>query len=191
MKKLIKPDNLSPKEKKKTIIKIIFSATILFAFFYYKNSLEKEKKDLLKSNFGITKARIIGKTLSKINGNKFEYYVNKKKHTYSNSNSLILYSNEHYKVKYSKDNPKICEIILTTPIIKDINDYEEHTARVTKKEPYIPNKIEFKYNYLGKKYNRSIYINNCSKYKIDKEYEIIINKENPKIAYLKNMFNFQ
>ncbi|CAL2089629.1 hypothetical protein [Tenacibaculum sp. 190524A02b] len=191
MKKLIKPDNLSPKEKKKNIIKIFLLAAILLTFFYYKNSFEKETKNILKSNFGVTEARVIGKTLSKINGNEFEFYVGKKKYTYPNNNPLILYNNEYYKVKYSRDNPKICEIILTEPIIKDINDYTINIGKITNTESYTPNKIEFTYNYLGENYSRRIYVNDCSKYKTDKKYEIIINKKVPKIAYLKNMFNFQ
>ncbi|MCD8413663.1 hypothetical protein [Tenacibaculum finnmarkense] len=190
MKKFIKPDNLSAKEKKKSIIKIFLLIAVILAFTYYKTSLEKEKKQLLSSNYEITICEVVGFNNSKINGNEFEYFVNNKSYRYPNNNSLEFCKGEYFKIKYSKVTPDICKIFLTKPVVKDRNDYIEVTAEVKSSETFTLTKIEFNYIYLDERYKRFVYIDNSSEYKINNKYRIIVNKTNPKIAYLKNTVSF-
>ncbi|CAL2082206.1 hypothetical protein [Tenacibaculum sp. 190524A02b] len=191
MKKIrcIQPDNFTAVEKKKAYIKLFFLILLTIGFFYMKNYFEEEKETLLASNTGITVCTVKGAAFGKMNGNEFEYFVEDKKYKYSDTNNVMFYTGEHFQVKYSKVKPEVCEILYTMPVIKNLKSYIKDLGKVIRTEFNNPNYLEFTYYYSGKKYHRSVYIKDASKYKIGNEYEVLIKKDKPRIAYLSDMFD--
>ena len=183
----IQKDNLTPKQKKNTYLKIFFLVVIICIFFIYKSFNNNSREKLLAENFDTTFCEIIGNHRHKRKVNHIEYTVNGKKYESQPSSSRIYNVGEYYRIKYSKSNPEISEVDYTEPIIFDKINYENINGIITKifkNERLII--LSFSYNYKNQKYDRDVILKQIGELKKEKQVEILVNKDNPKISYLKN-----
>jgi hypothetical protein len=182
----IEKDNLTSKQKIFAYIGIIFLSIIIISFFYYKNNNNKIRKELLSKNTESTFCKIVGTNTYKGITNYLEYNVNGKKYETQPSGRDFIKIGEFYKIKYSKSNPEISEIDFTKPIILNKKDYKTENGIVTKTFENEKWKIlTFIYNYKNEKYERKVALEKIGKLKKNDRIEILVNKSNPEISYLK------
>lgn len=182
------PDNLTPKQKKNAYIGILILSLFFVSFFGYKFFLNKERKKFLSKNTAITICKIIRTNKHKATTSTVEYNVDNKKYTYEGLSSSFFQLGEFFNLKYSIDKPSISEVIYSEPIIKDHNNYEEINGNIlTIYSNEKVNVIKFKYNYNGKMYKRGLHIKDITLFKENQNAKILVNKNNPKISYLKSI----
>jgi hypothetical protein len=186
----IQKDNLNPKQKKKAYLTIFFLLLIFCSFFIYKLQINNKRDYLLSNNTEITECRIIGINTHNNRTNIVNYTVDNKTYRYEMLVGRELFIGEFYEIKYSKTDPNFAEVNYTKPIISKKTDYERVKAMIT--ETFENNKVSFltfSYEYSSKKYERILYIEKINGLKKNMKIEIIVNKMNPKISYLKKQIN--
>jgi hypothetical protein len=182
------PDNLTPKQKKNAYIGILILSLFFASFFGYKFFLNKERKKFLSKNTATTICKIIRTNSYKSKTNTVKYEVYNKKYTYESLSGRIFQIGELFNLKYSIENPNISEVIYTQPIIIKKDDYEETTGKVISLYANSRvNIIKFKYNYNEKEYERDLYVEDITEFKENNKYRILVNKQKPKISYLKSL----
>ncbi|GGZ95049.1 hypothetical protein [Algibacter mikhailovii] len=185
----IAKDNLSAEQKKKVYFGIALLSIIVISFFYYAFNLKKTTKELLSINTDLTICKKTGYSTYKGYTDIIKYNVNGKKYERELSGRNSVEIGEFYELKYSKSNPEFCEVNYKKPKIINEENYISGKGIIDKKYENEKWKIlTFKYSYLKKNYIRDVYLPNFENYEKGKEIEIIINKRNPKISYLKQQF---
>ena len=185
----IAKDNLSAEQKKKVYFGIAFLSLILISFFYYAFNLKKTNKEVLSINTDLTICKKIGYSTYKGYTDIIEYNVNGTKYERELSGRNSVEIGEFYELKYSKSNHEICEVNYRRPKIINEENYISGKGIIDKK--YENNKwkvLTFKYSYSKEDYVRDVYLTNLENYEKGKEVEIFLNKNNPKISYLKQQF---
>ena len=182
----IEKDNLTPKQKKNVFLKILLLGIIICAFFFYKNYDNKNREKLLSENFEFTFCRIIGSNTYKSKTNFLEYNVDGIKYETQPLSSRIFNIGEFYRIKYSKSKPEISEVDYTKPIIFDKNLFDTIKGIITKTyESERLSVLSFKYKYGNEKFDRDVIVEKIGKLKKGNEINIVVNKNNPKISYMK------
>ncbi len=182
----IEKDNLTAQQKRKAYIGIAFLSIILFSFFYYAYSLKKKTKELLSENTELTICKKTGYSTYKGYTDIITYSVNEKKYERELSGRKTVEIGEFYELKYSKSEPEFCEVNYYKPKILKEENYIVKEGFII--ESYKSGKwkiLNFEYSYQNKKYEREVYVTNLKDYEKGKKVEIIVNKTNPKISYLK------
>ena len=182
----IQEDNLTSKQKRNAYLGIIFLSILVFSFFYYKSYLNENRKELLSENTEITFCKIIGINTHKNVTNYLEYYVNGKRYETHPLGKRSVKIGEFYQIKYSKSKPEISEINFTKPIILDNKDYKIEYGIVT--ETFENEKLKiltFIYNYKNEKYERKVALEKIEHLNKNDRIEILVNKSNPEVSYLK------
>ena len=182
----IEKDNLTPKQKKNTYLKILLLGIIICAFFFYKNYNNENREKLLSENYEFTFCEVVGINTYKGITNYLEYNVNGKKYETRPLGREFIKIGELYRIKYSKSNPEISEIDYTKPVVLNIKEYKLENGIITESfENQNWNIISFIYYYENKKYNRKVALEKIGELKKGENIEILVNKENPEISYLK------
>lgn len=186
----IETDNLTPKQKKNTYLKIIFLGIIICSFFIYKYLDNNKRENLLAENTELTYCRVIGNNTHKTIQNFLEYNVDVKKYEIRPLSSRVFNIGEFYSIKYSKSNPEISEVDFTKPIIINKNEFDTINGEVTKTfEKESLNVLSFTYNYQNENYERDVILEKIGELKKGKQIEILVNKKKPKISYLTEQIN--
>jgi hypothetical protein len=182
----IPKDNLTPKQKKNAYLKIFSLVIIICAFIFYKNYINENREKLLSKNTEYTFCRIVGNSSHKTLQNYLEYKVGEKIYETRPLSSRIFNIGEFYEIKYSKSNPEISEVDYTKPIIFNFNNYEIINGIVKKTyESERLSVLSFEYYHLLKKYERDVILKKIGKLKEGTVIELLVNKNKPKISYLK------
>jgi len=182
----IQKDNLTPKQKKSAYLSIFFLGIIICGFFIYKQFDSNTRQNLLSENTETTFCEIIGNSTHKSTVNYLEYTVGGKKYETRPLSSRVFNVGEFYSIKYSKLNPKISEVNYTNPIIFDKNEFETINGIVTNTfENERLSVLSFSYKYGNKKFERDVILEKIGELKKENEIKILVNRNNPKISYLK------
>ena len=95
---------------------------------------------------------------------------------------------EQYKIAYDKNDFTNIDIYFSAPVIEDSLDFDLGTAIINKsviENFYNSIYCSFNYKYKGRKYKRYQYVVDKEFLEIGDKVQVLINKNNPKIAYVK------
>ena len=153
----------------------------------YKRNKQKSKvEEYSKMTYACTNGKLYGRLRS----NVFEYSVNGNNYRKHIKIKYLFEEGEYFSLKYLESNPEKSFLLITKPIILDINKYQESRAKIESIEKYFDMYIvNLSYKFKDVNYSRNVYLKDIKKIENTKICNVIINIMNPKIAYIDGVYS--
>ncbi|TKG93005.1 hypothetical protein EYV94_18720 [Puteibacter caeruleilacunae] len=180
-------NKLSKREKVINYVIVVVLMFIAYLFYDYVSTMNKESKSLLTKEPVSAEFTVIGSWRTKLSGNIFEYSVSGKSLKFHNRNEVTYFRGECFHGIYAKSKPEYVKIDLTSPILNGKDNFEEMSGKVKKvNKNSNPNSVRYTYRFLGKGFERTVYVKDAKIYEVDKYYRILVYRKKPSVSYLKD-----
>ena len=175
------------KDSKISYVLLIILLIVVFFIADYIITEIKKKEQMLSSKTIKKEFTVSGRWRNKLMGNIFTYSYKGKLYKSYTQNYKILKNGEKYLGKISIIDPKVSEVDLTKPIVSSSNKYFIVYGKIKKRNTTSnPNSVTFTYQFDINKYERTVFVEDASKYFLESNYNILVLKENPNITYIEN-----
>lgn len=148
---------------------------------YNRNKQNSKIEEYTKTTYACTNGKLYGR----LSSNVFEYSVNGKNYRKHIKIKYLFEEEECFSLKYLESNPEKSFLLITKPIVLDINKYQESRAKIESIEKYFDMYIvNLSYKFKDVNYSRNVYLKDIKKIEKINICDVIINIMNPRIAYI-------